>query len=474
MVDTQANIKLTNIKGSHTIKYGYNYNYVVYARPGVNNARGDYRFRGRRTNSPIADMYLGWLHNTNIRRGVNAPDWRQVAMGAFFNDDWKVTPRLTMNLGVRWEVNGMPWDVNDKMGSYNLARNKVVLSSFRNLPANFDELTAEYDLSGQFLAASELGFPRSVIQTDWNNFTPRLGFAYRLTNKTVIRSGYGLFVAGTILNPFRNNLGNIFPFTINTNYPGVNNKPNLISLQNPTDDSRLRVGGTTSASGITQNPSQAYLQSWNFTIERELPGGTSIEMDYRGSKGTHLMKRYDANQPLRNQESFLGEDGFRQPIPGWNAINFYNTGSNSNYNAATVSWRKRSQSGMFWRVNYSFSKSIDDSSRTSGGGAVDFANALDSTNLSLERGRSTWDIRHVFTAVGSYQLPFGRGRRWGRGWGPTTNAILGGWQLSGTQTAYSGSPFAVTTANVSLNLGDSQRPHRLSARRSLARRETRV
>ena len=184
-------------------------------------------------------------------------------------------------------------------------------------------------------------------------------------------------------------------------------------------------------------------------------------MDYRGSKGTHLMKRYDANQPLRNQESFLGEDGFRRPIPGWNAINFYNTGSNSNYNAATVSWRKRSRKGMFWRVNYSFSKSIDDSSRTNGGGAVDFANALDSTNLSLERGRSTWDIRHVFTAVGSYQLPFGRGRRWGRGWGPTTNAIFGGWQLSGTQTAYSGSPFTVTTANVSLNLGDSQRPHRL-------------
>ncbi len=230
VVDTQFNVKLTNIKGSHTMKYGYNYNYVVYARPGVNNARGDYRFRGRRTNSPVADMYLVWLHNTNIRRGVNAPDWWQVAIGAFFNDDWKVTPRLTMNLGVRWEVNRMPWDINDRMGSYNLALNKVVLSSFRNLPDNFDELTAEYDLSGQFVEASALGFPRSVIETDWNNLTPRVGFAYRLTNKTVIRSGYGLFVAGTILNPFRNNLGNIFPFTINTNYPGVNNRPDLISL----------------------------------------------------------------------------------------------------------------------------------------------------------------------------------------------------------------------------------------------------
>ena len=469
--DTQFSVKLTNIKGAHTIKYGYNMNYVQYARPGVNNARGDYRFRGCRTSrgacntlpgSPVADLYLGYLNNTNIRRGVNGPDWRQVAMGAFFNDDWKATPRLTMNLGVRWEVNQMPFDVNDRMGSYNLDLNKVVLSSFRNLPDDFDELTASYDLSGQFVEASELGFPRSVIETDWNNFTPRLGFAYRLGDRTVIRAGYGLFMAGTILNPFRNNLGNIFPFTINTNYPGVTNNPTLISLQNPTDESRLRVGGTVSASGITQNPSQAYLQSWNFTIERELPGGTSIEMDYRGSKGTHLIRRFDANQPLRNAESFLGDDGFARPIAGWNAINFYNTGSNSNYNAGNVSWRKRSRRGLFWRVNYSFSKSIDDASRTNGSGATDFNNALDSTNLRLERGRSAWDLRHAFTVVGSYRLPFGPGRRWGSNWTGAKNVILGGWQLSGTNTMYSGGPFTVTTANTNVNLGDSQRPHRVA------------
>ena len=463
--DTQASFKLTNIKGNHTIKYGFNYNYVTYQRPGVNNARGDYRFRGQRTGSSIGDMYLGWLHNTNIRKGINNPDWRQIAMGAFFNDDWKVTPRLTMNLGVRWEVNRMPWDVNDRMASYVPEFNKVVLSSDRNLPANFAQITADYDLTGQFLTAEEVGFPRSVIETDWNNFTPRLGFAYRLNNKTVIRSGYGLFVAGTILNPFRNDLGNVFPFTIQTNYPGQNNRPNLISLQNPTDEARLRVSGTASASGITQNPQQAYLQSWNFTIERELPGGTSIEMDYRGSKGTHLIRRYDLNQPIRNEESFLGEDGFARPIPNWDGIFFHSTGSNSNYNAANVSWRKRSRGGLFWRVNYSFSKSIDDASRTKGSGGVtgtDFQNALDSRNLKLERGRSTWDLRHVFTAVASYQLPFGHQGRWGREWSNVTNAVLGGWQLSGTQTSYSGSPFTVITANVDETLGDSLRPNRLT------------
>ena len=106
--------------------------------------------------------------------------------------------------------------------------------------------------------------------------------------------------------------------------------------------------------------------------------------------------------------------------------------------------------------------SLDDASRTNGSGATDFANAIDSRDLSLERGRSTWDRTHVFTVVGSYELPFGRGKRFGSEWGGVSNGVLGGWQLSGTQTAYSGSPFTVTTANVDLNLGESPRPNRIS------------
>ncbi len=492
--DTQWGIKMTNIKGSHTVKYGFNYNHVLFSQPGVNNARGNYRFRGFRTGgcgssncrhwgSPIADMYLGWLHNIDVREGINAPDWRQVAMGAFFNDDWKVTPKLTVNLGVRWEVNRMPWDVNDKMGSYVPEFNKIVLASDRNLPDNFDELLGDYNLQDRFLTAEEAGFPRSVVQTDWNNLTPRFGFAYRVTNKTVLRAGYGLFVAGTILNPFRNNLGNIFPYTVNTVYVARNPTPSQapeVLLRDPLGtlgrDANIGggwLGNRPTASGFTQRPSQAYLQSWNFTLERQLPGGTSVEIDYRGSKGTHLIRRYDHNQAIRTREWFLAsrtaEGGYAagqdpqslRPNPDWNAINFYNTGSNSNYNAANISWRKRSRGGLFWRVNYSFSKSIDDASRTNGSGATDFANALDRRNLKLERGRSTWDRRHVFTLAGNFNLPFGRGRRWGAQWGSVAQAILGGWQLSGTQTSYSGSPFTVTAANVDQNLGESQRPNRI-------------
>ncbi len=468
--DFQTSFKMTNIRGNHNVKYGFNFNYVLFQQPGLNNGRGTYRFRGIRTNHQIADMHLGWLHNIARRAGINRPEWRQQAMGAFFNDDWKATRRLTLNLGVRWEVNRMPYDIHDRLASYVPALNQLVLASDRNLPDNYDELTNEFDLTGRISTADQQGWSRSVIRTDWNNIAPRVGLAYRLTNKTVVRTGYGIFMAGTILNPFRNNLSNQFPFSIDQTFVGQNNNPDLVSLKNPTPGNRLRINTAAQARGITREPTQAYLQSWNFTIERELFMGTAVEVDYRGSKGTHLIRRFDLNQQYRSVEPFLnapegtfGRAAFAntRPIPGFNQINFYNTGSNSNYNAFNISWRKRSRSGLFWRVNYSWSKSIDDASRTNGAGATDFANALDSRNLRLERGRSAWDRRHVFTYVGSWQLPFGRGKRYGRAWRGATQGVLGGWQLSGTGTAYSGGPITVTTANVDLNLGESQRPNRL-------------
>ncbi len=475
--DFQTSFKMTNIRGSHNIKYGFNYNYVLFQQPGLNNARGSYNFRGLRTNHPVADLHLGWLHNVNRRSGINRPEWRQQAMGAFFNDDWKVARKLTLNLGVRWEVNRMPWDINDRLGSYVPGLNQLVLASDRNLPPDFADLTENFDLGGRISTAAEHGFSRSVIKTDWNNFAPRVGLAYRLTNKTVVRTGYGIFMAGTILNPFRNSLSNQFPFVIDQVFTGTNPDPELLLLGNALPDNRRRAnavsnaGALTQARGITREPSQSYLQSWNFTIERELFIGTAVEIDYRGSKGTHLIRRYDHNQLYRSVDVFLnapeGVTGASalnntRPIDGFNTINFYNTGSNSIYNAFNLSWRKRSRRGIFWRLNYSWSKSIDDASRTQGGGATDFNNALDSRNLRLERGRSAWDRKHVFTYVGSWELPFGRGRKFGRSWSGAVNALLGGWQLSGTGTAYSGGPVTVTSAFVQQNLGESQRPNRLA------------
>ena len=460
VTDWQYGVKFTWITGKHNIKFGYNSNFVQFNQPYFNNQRGTYRFRGRRTGNPIADMQLGWLHNVNRQLGFNRNYWRQHAIGTFINDDWKVSNRLTMNLGLRWEVNRAPWDKYDRLGVYDVDTQKLVLSDDVNAPGNYPELLDLTGLDSVITTAAAAGRPRSVIKTDWNNFSPRVGFAFRATDKMVWRGGYGLFLAGDILNNLRNNLSNQFPFAVTQNFPGVNNNPSLVSLQNPFPDTRERLAGTTTVRGYTLNPSNGYLQSWNLTLERQLFGGTSVELDYRGSKGTHLIRRFDYNQPFRTPDAFIAGEGFARPIPEWNAIQIFGTGSNSIYNAFNASWRKRSRGGLFWRLNYSFSKSIDDASQANGQSEGGFPQALDARNLRLDRGRSDWDRRHVFTMVANYNLPFGRGRKWGSGWGGLANAILGGWQLSSTATAYSGSPLTVTTANPDLNLGESQRPNR--------------
>lgn len=461
VTDYQHSFKFTWIKKSHNIKWGYNHNYVHFNQPYFNNQRGTFRFVGNRTGHSIADMQLGWLNNVTRQVGFNRNYWRQRAIGAFINDDWKATRRLTLNLGLRWEVNEAPWDKYDRLGSYDTDIRKLVIASDRNAPANYQQLLDRTGLRNVVVTAREVGRGRSVVTTDWINFSPRLGFAYRVRERMVVRGGYGIFLGGDILNNLRNSLSNQFPFSINQNFVGLNNNPELVSLKNPFPSEREQLTGTTTANGFTMDPKQSYVQSWNLTLERELFGDTAIEMDYRGSKGTHLQRLYDFNQPLRTLESYVSGEGFARPIPEWNVINIYRTGSNSIYNAFNVSWRRRARGGLFWRLNYSFSKSIDDASQASGQSAGGFAGALDSRNLRLDRGRSDWDRRHVFTMLGNVNLPFGKGRRWGLGWNRWMQGAAGGWQLSGTATAYSGAPFTVEPVAPNLNLGGSARPNRI-------------
>jgi hypothetical protein len=461
VTDWQYGGKLTWIKGKHNIKVGINSNLVQFNQPFFNNQRGTFRFVGNRTGNSIADMELGWLNNATRQTTVNRNYWRQHALGAFINDDWKATRNLTMNLGLRWEVNRAPWDKYDRMGSYDPAILKLVLSDDANAPANYEELLDETGLRGVVTTADAVGRGRSVVSTDWINFSPRVGFAYRLGDKTVVRGGYGIFLSGDILNNLRNNLSNQFPFAQNQNFAGLNNNPNLVSLSNPFPESRKVLTGTNAANGFTMDPKQSYLQSWNFTIERQLAGSTTIEVDYRGSKGTYLQRLYDFNQPFRTLDSFVAGEGFARPIPEWNAINIFRTGSNSIYNAFNASWRKRARGGLFWRLNYSYSKSIDDASQVNGQSAGGFTGALDSRNLRLDRARSDFDYRHVFTMVSSANMPFGKGRRWGSNWGAVADAVLGGWQLSGTAAAYSGSPITIEPTVPNLNLGGSARPNRI-------------
>ncbi len=467
--DIQASGRLSWIRQKHTIRTGFDTSRAYFDRPQWNNVRGSFRFGRRFTRHTVGDLLLGRLQRVNRRVQTTFNELRAFGFGLFLNDDWKVTRDLTLNLGLRYEVEMPPYDTGDRLSNYHPGLNKVVLAGDSGIP-DLAGLLDDQGLADRTVLAADIGLPRSLIDPDYNNFSPRVGFAWRPfgDNRNVVRGGYGVFYQGFLLGPVRNQLAGVFPFTFQETFnSGGNARIPPPTLQNPFPTGRARVqgGGIQNVNGFDLDPPTAYLQSWNFTVERDLGGGQALEIGYVGSKGSHLQRQYDYNQPIRDPD--LAEEGangnliFPRRIDGFNRINYTSFGSNSTYHALQASLRRRSRAGLFYRFNYTFGKSIDDASSAIDNSGTGATGAADTLNLRLDRGRSNFDQRHAVTVAGRYELPFGNGRRFLASMRGVPQALLGGWQLSSTTTAYSGQPFTVRTANVDVNAGESVRPNRV-------------
>ncbi len=458
----QSSARLTWVRSKHVIKAGIDIERTRFNQPYFNNQRGTYNFQDRWTNHAIGDFLLGMLQSATRSVGGTRNYLRSTSYGAFFNDDFKLTRSLTLNLGLRYELDKPPVDRYDRASNFIAGPNKIAIADSRGLP-DFDARVAAANLQDRVVLAGDFGLPRALVYPDFTNFAPRVGFAWRaFGQKTVLRGGYGVFYTGHLLNPIRTSLMTNFPFSANQTFSRQASDASLVTLSDPYPVSRYTEAGINNPNGYDPHAPTGYLQSYNLTIERDLGGGTAIEIGFVGSKGTHLGRQYDYNQPIRNL-AYYQQFGtsFPRPISGLNAINYYSFGANSIYNAGQVSLRRRARGGLFYRINYSFSKSIDDASQISGNSDGGVAGAQDAQNLKSERGRSDFDRGHVFTGAFSWQLPFGRRQRWLAGARGFTNGLLGGWQLSGTGVLYSGQSFTVTTLDIDANLGESLRPNRL-------------
>ncbi len=465
VTDIQNGAKFTWVKSRHVMKWGFEHSRVRYNQPFFNNNRGKFSFNGAWSSAPLADFLLGMMNQATRTVGWNRNYLRATSIGAFFNDDLKLRPNLTLNLGLRYEIDMTPCDRYDHLSNFVPSMAKIVLAS--KPTEDLTGLIAKAGLQDYVAFASETGLPRSLVNNDYTNFAPRVGFAWTpwANRKTVVRGGYGIFYTGYLLNPFRNQLSNTFPYTVEETYSRNSSRTDLVTLSNPFPAERQALGGVNTSSGYDTNAPTGYLQSYNLTIERDLGGGAALEIGFAGSKGTHLGRMRDVNLPRRSLEAYLAGIATvdLRPFPFLNGtVNYFSFNSNSIYNAGQVSLRKRGRGGTFYRLSYSYSKSIDDVSQIQGTSDAGLtAAAQDVNNFRLDRGRSDWDRGHVVTASYSWQLPFGRGRRFFGAAGPWRQGIIGGWQLSGTSFFSTGAPMTPVAADVNLNLGESQKPNRL-------------
>ena len=464
VTDIQNGFKFTWVKSRHLMKWGFDHSRVRINQPYFNNNRGTFTFNGAWSSAPLADFLLGQMNQTTRTVGWNRNYLRGTSMGAFFNDDFKLRSNFTLNLGIRYEVDMVPADRYDHITNFVPELGKVVLAFNDPTVAG---LVAAANLTERVTYADAAGLPRSLVYPDYNNFAPRIGFAWSpwKNRKTVLRGGYGIFYTGYLLNSFRNQLQNTFPYAQEETFSRNASRPDLVNLSDPFPTDRLAVGGTNTSAGYDIHGRTGYLQSYNFTVERELASGVVLEIGYTGSKGTKLGRLRDINLPRRSEAAYLAGIAIvnLRPFPYFNgAINQFQFNCNSIYNAGQVSLRRRGRGGTFFRVNYSYSKSIDDVSQlndNADGGLT--AAAQDPGNRRLDRARSDWDRGHVMTASYSWPLPFGRGRKFARSARAWKQGTIGGWQLSGTAFFATGAPITPVAADVTLNLGESQKPNRI-------------
>jgi len=436
---------LTWVNGNHTLKFGAN---VLRLQNNIFNIRtevGDFNFNGQFSNFAMSDFLLGQVSqfNWSTRLQTNLRGWH---MGYYVQDDWKVSPRLTVNLGARYEV-FLPWqDTADRMGNFDLDTD----------PANPRLILAGMEGDGRIR--------RSMISTDTDNIMPRVGLSYRIGEKTVIRTGYGIFYG--LMEPSGDAqflIGNP-PFAFAVTQSASEAAPPFLLADGPAPGSlTLEQATGLTFSSFERDPDQMYNQQWNFNIQRQLGQDVLWEVGYTGSKASHLLVRAegnfsppgpgDLNEKRPIQSAGIPTTGILVSPLG--PVIDHRTTGNSTYHALTTKLEKRFTKGYTVLVSYTWSRTIGDTCGFAAAGNTSACGFQDMRNLQLEKGLDNQHVPHRFVLSTLWELPFGRGKRWGSNWGGVADAILGGWSIGSIVTVSDGQPFNLTVAGNPANIGSN-------------------
>lgn len=417
---------LTWQRGRHLFKFGAEF--LRYQQnsfyPGNDGELGDFTYTGAFTAAPnaatlypFADFVTDRVYDVQIGAVTGRTGQRQWRDGVFAQDDFKVNPNLTLNFGLRWEYDQPIYEVNNKMANINMQTKQI-----------------EY--------AGVDGNSRALYNPVYNQFQPRIGFAYQPTPRTVIRGGYGIssFLEGTGANlrltqnpPFHTDFEQTA--TVPTTVGGVYNPGSFYLASNGFPTSQVP---TTTFYVWPKDLKPSVTQEISLTTEYEVTPSSSLQVGYVGILGHHLTDPYWGNQltapgvtaPYAN---IVGQSGI---------IKITQTESASNYNALQAIYRQHLTAGLELTANYTYSKALTDDIGFYGTSNINSSQYYQQNayNMAAEWGLSGFDTRQNISVTGVYALPFGRGQRFGSNWNRVVDEALGGWKLSGSQVYYSGFP----------------------------------
>jgi len=431
---------LTWNRGRQTIKTGFDIRPMVYkGQTGV--PRGLANFTGQfsgvngkaSTSSAVADLLLGATANVSASQGDNIAYMVSTSFGAYVQDDIRVRPNLTVNIGLRWEYYQPPVDVNGQ-----------------NRQVNYDRF------AGQFLLVSQGQIRPGIIKPDYKNFDPRVGFAWTVRPKTVVRAGAALFANGMNLQgneavfmhdqvPYRTSIA----INSNPTVPSINLATDVFPPVPPCSIAcfpKLNPNPLLSGWFYDQEPITPYVEQWNFALQREILPNLMLETAYVGSHGVHLWGRYQPNQALQdvNLNAPTASQG-RRPYPFIGNITGDIPALSSWYNALQVKAEKRLSQGLLFLASYTYAKNLDMQASTAGD---TFTNNY---NWALNKGLSPNNIKSRFVLSGVWEVPVGQHKRFGSNFGRAFDAALGNWSVNWIWSLQTGNPIDIRS-NVNTNL----------------------
>ncbi|MBZ5601833.1 MAG: TonB-dependent receptor [Acidobacteriia bacterium] len=477
---TQTKQLLDNIswtRGSHTYKFGGDVRRLsaYFSNNSASSRMGSYGFNGSVSRlNPFQAFLMGIPDQTGVTE-VTTPDTNASAThyAVYAQDDWKVTPHLTLNYGVRWEYHPSFSDTFSNQAvllpdAYNIV-NGVTVHGSVVVPDAFlphvNAVFAESIAPTPIIGASQAGIPQTLHIADKTSFAPRIGVAWRPfgNDKTVIRAGFGRFIE-TVLGTLAS-----AGWGVPAGYTGaftntlVNGKPTL-SMPYPFPSNLAQPGVQEFISTTPVNYKDPYVYQWNFTFERDLGNSIGLRLSYDGNHGGNIGYTDNLDQVAPNTIGFAKAVA-GAPYPLWAAILDHRSGARSNYDEGAVEVNKRLSHGLQFSSSYAFAKNLSNgqgfnpSGYTSQGGGT----VSDIYNINLDYGLVPYTRRNRWLSTFLYELPFGRKGSLFTGTNRWVDSIVGGWQLSGVLLFQSG-PFLTVVApgvdpagNNSVNISGSGR-----------------